>query len=41
MRWPLEFHKEIINGGERFPSLRDKFRKVLTKSDGYLTTSES
>lgn len=41
MRWPLEFHKEIINGGEILPSLKDKFRKALTKSDGYLTNSEN
>lgn len=41
MRWSLEFHKEIINGGERVPGLKDMFREALTKSDDYLTISES
>lgn len=39
MRWPLEFHKEIMNGGERVAGLNNGFREALTESDGYLKIS--
>lgn len=41
MRWPPEFHKEIMKGGEGVAGLKDRFREALITSNGYLTISMS
>lgn len=30
MGWPLEFHKEIMNGGERVAGMKDRFREAVS-----------